>query len=213
MAHQIDYATAERLRFFAEFCNVEHAEPGLDQVYNAMEQLIAKWSSEMLGIWYTQDLLQEMATLDRFMAGRGASIRLLVLEKLLDALPHAMSYNWQSLIDLPETTPGWQQRNGQKFFEGLRSYMNGGWRNDLDNCENLHDKKQLVENLSELSQRKTRSRFFATPLREVRDEIASIADEAEKPELGTGSPNQALPQSSLSESEVRSMFRTLLLDC
>ena len=212
VAHQIDYGTAERLGFFAEFCNVEHAEPGLDQVYDSMEQLIAKWPPDTVGLWYIQTLLQEMATLDRFVAGRGASIQLLVLEKLLDALPHAKSYNWQSLIDLPESTPGWKQRNGQKFFDGLRSYMNGGWRNDLDSCEGLAEKKRLVANLSELGQHKKRSRFFAAPLREVHDKITAITDKADKPELGTGSPDQALPQISLNESEVRSMFQTLLLD-
>jgi len=212
IGHRIDYDTEQRLGFLAEFCNVEHAEPGLDQVYDVMEQLIAKWSPRMVGFWHTPILLREMATLDRFVASRGSSIRLLVLEKLLDALPYASSYHWQGLIDLPESTPGWQQRNGQKFFEGLRSYMNGGWRDDLGNCEDLNDKKRLVENLSELAQRKKRSRFFAAPLREVHDEIAAIADEVEKPELGTGSPDQALPQSSLNESEVRSMFQTLLMD-
>ena len=209
---RIDYGTEERLRFFAEFCNVEHAEPCLDQVYGAMERLIAKWSPQMVNLWDTPELVREMATLDRFVAGRGATIRQLVLEKLLDALPHARSYHWQGLIDLPESTRGWRQRNGQKFFEALRSYMNGGWRNDFDNCEDLYDKKRLAANLSELAQRKKRSRFFAAPLREVHDEIAAIADEAEKPKLGTGSPDQILPRNSLSESEVRSMFQTLLLD-
>jgi hypothetical protein len=212
IGNRIDYVTEERLRFFAEFCNGEHSEPGLDQVYDAMERLITKWSPQMVNLWDTPALVREMATLDRFVVGRGASIRQIVLEKLLDALPHARSYHWRDLIDLPESTRGWRQRNGQKFFEGLRSYMNGGWRNDFDRCDDLHDKKRLAENLSELAQRKKRSRFFATPLREVHDQIATIADEAEKPKLGTGSPDQPLPRSSLSESEVRSMFQTLLLD-
>ncbi|MCA8290783.1 nSTAND3 domain-containing NTPase [Burkholderia vietnamiensis] len=210
--HRIDYDTEERLRFLAEFCNVEHAEPSLDQVYDVMERLIAKWSPQMVDLWDTPELVREMATLNRFVAGRGASIRQLVLEKLLDALPHARSYHWRGLIDLPESTPGWRQRNGQKFFEGLRSYMNGGWRDDFDNCEDLYDKRRLAENLSELAQRKKRSRFFAAPLRGVHDEIAAIADDEKKPELGTGSPDQVLPSSSLSESDVRSMFQTLLLD-
>jgi hypothetical protein len=212
VAHKIDYTTAERLGFFAEFCNVEHAEPCLDQVYDIMEQLVAKWSSDTVGIWYTQELLEKMATLDRFMAGRGAIIRLRVLDKLLDALPHAKSYNWRSLIDLPETMPGWQQRNGQKFFEGLRSYMNGGWRNDLADCENLYDKKRLLENLSELARRKKRARFFDAPLREIHDEISATPDEVENLAIGAGSPNQTLHNKSLNESEVRSMFQTLLLD-
>lgn len=212
IGHRIDYGTEERLRFFAEFCNAELGELGLDQVYDAMQRLIANWSPKLVNLWDTPELVREMATLDRFVAGRGATIRQLVLEKLLDALPHARSYHWQGLIDLPESTPGWRQRNGQKFFEGLRSYMNSGWRDDFDNCEDLHDKKRLAANLSELAQRKKRSRFFAAPLREVHNEIAAIADEAEKPKIGTGSPDQILPQSSLSESEVRSMFQTLLLD-
>lgn len=212
IGHRIDYDTEQRLGFLAEFCNVEHAEPGLDQVYDAMEQMIAKWSPRIVGFWSTPHLLREMATLDRFSASRGADIRLLVLEKLLDALPYAKSYDWQQLIDLPESTPGWQQRNGQKFFQGLRSYMISGWREDLDSCEDLNDKKRLVENLSELARRKKRSRFFAAPLREVHDDIAAIADQAEKPELGSGSPDQARPHSPLNESEVRSMFQTLLMD-
>lgn len=212
IGHRIDYGTEERLGFLAEFCNLQHAETGLDQVYDIMEQLVAKWPPEMVGLWHTPELVREMAALDRFVVGRGARIRLLVFEKLLDALPYARAHHWKNLIDLPESTPGWQQRNGQKFFEGLRTYMNGGWRDDLDNCEDLNDKKRLVENLSELAQRKTRSRFFTTPLREVHDEISTIADEEEQPEIGTGLPNQALLQSSLNESEVRSMFQTLLLD-
>lgn len=212
IGHLIDYGTEERLGFLAEFCNVEHAEPGLDQVYDTMEQLVAKWPETLVRLWHTPELVREMAALDRFVVGRGARIRLLVLEKLLDALPYARAHHWKNLIDLPESTPGWQQRNGQKFFEGLRTYMNGGWRDDLDNCEDLYDKKRLVENLSELAQRKTRSRFFAAPLRQVHDEISTIADEEEQPEIGTGLPNQALLQSSLNESEVRSMFQTLLLD-
>lgn len=212
IGHKIDFDREERLGFFAEFCNVEHENPGLGQTYDTMEKLIAEWPPRVVGLWHTPTLLQQMATLDRFAAGRGASIRLLVLEKLLDALPHAMAHHWLYLIDLPEITPGWQQRNGQKFFEGLRSYMNGGWRDDLDNCEDLDDKKRLVENLSELAQRKKRSRFFAAPLREVHNEISTIADDAEKTEIGPGSPSQSLPQSSLNESEVRSMFQTLVLD-
>ncbi|WP_447982598.1 nSTAND3 domain-containing NTPase [Achromobacter kerstersii] len=212
IGHWIDYGTEERLRFFAEFCNGEHPKPGLDQVYDAMERLIAKWSPQMVSLWDTPALVQDMAGLDMFVEGRGASIRQLVLEKLLDALPHARSYHWQGLIDLPETMPDWQQRNGQKFFESLRSYMNGGWRNDFDDCEDVFDKKRLVENLSELAQRKSRSRFFVTPLREVQGKMAGIADEAEKPKFGRGSPEQAPLQSSLSESEIRSMFQSLLLD-
>ncbi|MBA9900207.1 nSTAND3 domain-containing NTPase [Burkholderia cepacia] len=212
IGHRIDYGAVERLRFLAEFCNVEHAEPGLDQLYDTMERLIADWRPQWVTLWDTPALVQEMATLDRFVAGRGATIRMLVLEKLLDALPHARSSHWRQLIDLPEATWGWQQRNGQKFFEGLRSYMNGGWRSDLDSCEDLYDRQKLVENLSALAQRKQRSRFFAAPLREARDEIAAIADQAEEPTRGTGSPNQNLPRSSLNESEVKSMFQTLLLD-
>lgn len=212
IGHRIDYDTEQRLGFLAEFCNVEHAEPCLDQVYDAMELLIAKWSPQMVGLWHTPALVREMATLDRFMVGRGASIRLLVLEKLLDALPHARSYHWQDLIDLPESTPGWQQRNGQKFLEGLRSYMNGGWRKDMDNCEDLRDRKRLAENLSALAQRKKRSRFFVAPFREVHDEISALGAEAEEPERETRLLNQVPPPTSLNESEVRSMFQTLLLD-
>lgn len=212
LGHRIDYSIEERLRFFAEFCDVEHAELGLDKIYDAMEQLIAKWHPEIVSLWSSPALVREMATLDRFAAGRGATIRLLVLEKLLDALPHARYYHWRDLINLPDSTPGWTQRNGQKFFDGLRSYMNGGWRNDWDDCEDLYEKRRLIETLSELVQRKKWSRFFATPLREARDEIAATADESEDPEQGTGSPDQALIRSSLSESDVRSMFQTLLLD-
>ncbi len=212
IGHRIDYGTEERLRLLAEFCDVEHAAPGLDRIYDAMERLIAMWSPQLVSLWHTPELMREMVTLDRFIAGRGANIRQLVLEKLLDALPHARSIHWRDLIDLPESTPGWQQRNGQKFFAGLRSYMNGGWREDLDNCEDSYDRERLIENLSELTQRKQRSRFFVAPLREVQGEIAAIADKAEKPEFGNGSLNQILPRSSLSESEVRSMFQTLLLD-
>lgn len=209
--HLIDYNTGERLRFFAEFCNVEHGALGLEQVYDAMEKLISDWPSQMV-VWDAPVVLRDMATLDNFLTGRGEKIRLLVLEKVLDALPHARSYHWQDLIDLPDYTPGWKQRYGQKFFEGLRSYTNGGWRNDLESCDDLVDKKRLADHLSELTQRKKRSRFFAAPLREVRDELAATADETEKPVLGTGSPDQALSRTSLSESEVRSMFQTLLLD-
>lgn len=212
VGHRVDYGIEERLGFLAEFCDVEHAEPRLNQVYDAMEQLIAKHPPEMVWFWHSTALIREMTTLDRFVAGRGARIRLLLLEKLLDALPYARSHHWQDLIDLPESTPGWQQRNGQKFFEGLRSYMNSGWRNDLDNCEDLDDKKRLLENLSELAQRKKRSRFFAAPLRQVHNEIVGISDELEEPELGDGLPSRAFPQNSLNESEVRSMFQTLLLD-
>lgn len=212
IGHLIDYSIEERLGFFAEFCNAEHAQPCLVQVYDAMEHLIATWSPKLVSLWRTPALVREMATLDRFMAGRGASIRLLVLEKLLDALPHARSHHWQDLIDLPESTPGWQQRNKQKFFDGLRSYLNGGWRDDLSACEDLVDKKRLVENLSELAKRKKRSRFFTAPLLEIHDLVAALTDEAEKPVIGTGSPSQPLSQSSLSEPEVRSMFQTLLQD-
>ncbi|WP_176058692.1 restriction endonuclease [Paraburkholderia sp. BCC1876] len=210
--HRVDYGTDERLRFLAEFCDTEFAELCLDQIYDAMEHLITKWSPEFVNLWDTPTLLQEMSEMERFVGGRGASIRQLLLEKLLDALPHARSYHWRALIDLPDSTAGWQQRNGQKFFEGLRSYMNGGWRNDLEDCEDSYDRARIIENLSELAQRKKRSRFFTAPLGKVRDEIAAIPDEAEKPEVGTGLPNQTLPRSSLSESEVRSMFQTLLLD-
>jgi len=212
IGHRVDYGTDERLRFLAEFCDVEHAELGLDQIYDAMERLIKKWPPEFVNLWDMPALVREMSEMDRFVAGRGASIRQLLLEKLLDALPHARSHHWRDLIDLPDSTAGWQQRNAQKFFDGLRSYMNGGWRNDLDDCEDSYDRARMIENLSELAQRKKRSRFFTAPLRRVHDEIAAIADEAEKPEVGTGSPTQVLPRSSLSESEVRSMFQTLLLD-
>jgi hypothetical protein len=212
IGHRIDYGTEERLRFLAEFCNVEHAEPGIDEIYDAMEQLIAGLQPQWVNLWDTPILVQDMATLDRFIAGRGTNIRKLLLEKLLDALPHARSYHWINLIDLPDSTWDWQQRNGQKFFDGLRSYMNGGWRNDLDKCEDLFDRKRLVRDLSELAQRKKRPRFFAAPLREAREEIATIAAQVEEPKRGTGSPNQIPSQSSLSESEVKSMFQTLLLD-
>jgi hypothetical protein len=212
IGHRIDYGTEERLRFFAEFCDVEHAAPGLDRIYDAMERMISIWSPQVVSLWHTPELVREMVTLDRFIAGRGANIRQLVLEKMLDALPHARSIHWRNLIDLPESTPGWQQRNRQKFFEGLRSYMNGGWREDFDYCEDSYDRERLIENLSELTQRKQRSRFFVAPLREVQGNVSAIADQSEKPDLGTGSLSQILPRSSLSESEVRSMFQTLLLD-
>jgi hypothetical protein len=210
--HKVDYDTEERLRFFVEFCNVECAEVNLDQVYDTMGQLIAAWHPQSVIFSNTPALIHEMGTLDIFATGRGAGIRQLVLEKLLDALPHARSHHWQDLIDLPESVPGWQQRYGQKFFEGLRSYMNGGWRSDLDACEDLNDKKWLAEKLSDLAQRKKRSRFFVVPLRELRDEIAAITDKTEKPKIGTKPSNQVIHKDSLNESEVRSMFQTLLLD-
>lgn len=212
IAHRIDYSMEERLRFFAEFCDVEHTEPGIEKIYDAMEQLIAEWSPAMVSLWESPALLREMTTLERFAEGRGAYIRLLVLEKLLDALPDARSYHWRELIDLPESTPGWRQRNGQKFFDALRSYMNGGWQDDWDACEDIYDKKRLIENLCELTQRKTRFRYFVTPLREAREKIATIPDESEDAEQGVGSPDPDPPRSSLSEGDVRRMFQTLLLD-
>lgn len=212
VGHRIDFSTEERLQFLAELCDVEHTAPGLERIYDAMEQLIANWSPPLVGFWETPTLVREMAALDRFMQGRGSIIRLLVLDKLLDALPFARSYHWQNLIDLPESTPGWQQRNGQKFSEGLRSYMNGGWQEDLDGCEDVNARERLVENLAELVQRKKRARFFAAPLREVRDKTAAMADEAGEPELGSGSSHQAPPPKLFSDSDVRSMFQTLVLD-
>lgn len=212
IAHLIDYSTEERLGFLAEFCDVEYGEPDLDLVYGAMEEMIVKWPPDMVNLWRTPSLVREMAALDKFLAGRGSGIRLLVLEKLLDALPHARSSHWQELVDLPESTPGWRQRDGQKFFDGLRSYTEDGWRNDWDHCEDAYDRKQLFENLSELAQRRKRSRFFTAPLRAVRDEAAAIAEESEQPALGSGSPSQSLMSSSLTDNDVRSMFQTLLLD-
>lgn len=212
IAHLIDYGTEERLGFLAEFCNAEYGELGLDRVYDAMEEMIAGWSPDMVSLWRTPSLVREMAALARFHAGRGSDIRSLVLEKLLDALPHARSGHWQELVDLPESTPGWGQRNGQKFFDGLRSYMDSGWRSDWDQCEDVYDRKQLVQNLSELAQRRKRARFFTAPLREARYEAAAIAEEVEQPAIGSGSPSQPLTPSSLTDSDVRSMFQTLLLD-
>lgn len=212
IGHLIDYGTEERLKFLAEFCDAEHEEPGLDNVYDAMEQIIAGWSQDMVGLWRTADLVREMAVLDRFLTGRGTAIRLLVLEKLLDALPHARSGNWLELVDLPESTPGWRQRNGQKFFDGLRSYMDGGWRSDWDLCEDMYDRTQLVENLSELAQRGKRSRFFTSPLKEARKKITATPQEVEPPALGSGSPSWPITLSPLTDGDVRSMFQTLLLD-
>lgn len=212
IAHLIDYSTEERLGFLAEFCDAEYGEPSLDRVYDAMEELIVGWSPDMVSLWRTPSLVREMAALVRFMTGRGSDIRLRVLEKLLDALPHARSGDWRELVDLPESTPGWRQRNGQKFSDGLRSYMESGWRSDWDRCKDVYERKQLVENLSELAQRRKRSRFFTAPLKEARDETAAIAEEIEQPALGGGSPSQPLTSSSLTDSDVRSMFKTLLPD-
>jgi len=210
MGHRIDYGTEERLSFFVELCNVEHAESDLNKVYDAMERLIAKWPPRMVSLWDAPALVREMATLEKFVAGRGGNIRRLILQRLLDALPYARSYNWRDLIDLPEYTPDWQQRDAQKFFDGLRSYMNGGWRDDLNSCKDIYEKKLMAANLSDLAQRKKRSRFFTSPLSEVNYDIATIENETKKPELGTGSPNQNLASSYLTESEVKSMFQTLL---
>lgn len=212
IGHLIDYDTEERLGFLAEFCDAEFGQSGLDGVYTAMEEIITEWSPDMLSLWRTPSLVREMAALDRFLVGRGSEIRLQVLDKLLNALPHARSYNWRELVDLPESIPGWRQRDGQKFFDGLRSYMDGGWRKDWDRCEDGYARKQLVQNLTELAQRKTRSQFFAAPLKGACDETAAMAEKFEQPAPGSGSPSKPLTPSSLTDSDVRSMFQTLLLD-
>ncbi|CAD0357245.1 restriction endonuclease [Xanthomonas sp. WHRI 8391] len=214
VADKVDNSTEERIRFLTEFCATKEANAGLEQIQDAMIRLIANWAPHMVNIWATRELVREMATYSSPEKSHGTFIRQLVLEKLLDSLPYARSYHWRDLINLPEDTPGWQQRNSQKFHDGLRFYMNEGWQDDYDNCEDLYEKERLLENLSELAQKKKKSRFFAIPLRGVRDAMEASADDTdeEDAESGHGSPSQRHPQRVLSESDVRTMFKTLLLE-
>lgn len=212
IGHRVDSSTEDRLRFLAEFCNAERAEPMLTEVLDTMEQMIHEWSPQIVSLWSAPELVRDLAGLRVFNEGRGAGIRLLVLEKVLSALPNARAHHWRDLLDLPLSTNGWSQRHSQKFYDGLRSYMNDGWKGDWDRCDDVYEKKQLVETLTELTQRKRRARFFASPLRGVLDEMAAIVDTTAEPEQGGGSPDRMQTHSSLSESEVRSMFQTLVIE-
>ncbi|MEC5194904.1 hypothetical protein GGR75_001362 [Xanthomonas campestris] len=211
-ANRIDYSTEEKIRFLAEFCTTKEAGDGIEHIQDTLMRLITNWPVRAVSIYATREIVREMTNWSSLDKGRGTIIRQLLLEKLLDSLPYARSYHWIDLINLPQETPGWQQRNSQKFHDGLRFYMNEGWQDDYDECENLHEKERLAENLSELARRKSKSRFFAIPLREVRQAIQASVDDAddEDAESGDGSPTQTNPQRAMSESDVRTMFKNLL---
>lgn len=211
--YRIDFGTEERLGFLAEFCNMERSRHDLDKVLGAMEELIEKWNPAVVSFWSTPDLLQEMEKLQFFIVNGGERIRSLVLDKLLLALPHARAHNWMRLIDLPERTPGWQQRNSQRFHEGLRAYREEGWREEWDSCESTRDRKELVETLAELARQKKLRRHFSAAHISLSEVLAAVGEEHDEPERGDGAPRPAvegLQGKSLTEDEVRDMFQTLV---
>ncbi len=211
---RIDIGTEERLGFLAEFCNTVRSPSMTTRVLDAIERLISTWAPEVVSLWLTPDLLREWAHLDWFIANGGERVRSMVLDKLLLALPTAKAHNWNRLIDLPETMPGWQQRNGQAFYEGLRAYESAGWREEWNSCENVGERRELVESLADLAKRKKRRRYFAVAWKTLGEELAEVEDDHEEPERGGGAPTptaEVLRGKVLNEDEVRDMFATLVL--
>jgi hypothetical protein len=211
--YRIDIGTEERLGFLAEFCNAERSQRSTPDLLDAMERIIGGWSPALVSFWSTPDLLRDWANLDWFLTNGGERIRLLVLDKLLLALPHADTQSWVRLVDLPSWIPGWHQRHGQKFYDGLNAYKAAGWREEWDSCETFNDRRKLVDNLAELTQRKKWRSHFAGALKALSEDLANHVDDSDEPEQGGGAPTptvDALMRVSMNEAEVRDMFQTLV---
>ncbi len=204
----IDLSDEGRIGFLAGAANFLRSPEMVALADKAANFLISKWKNVAPEIRPVIGVLEDMPAEEWFFRNGGEAVYLKLVDKTMDELYCATADECLALIEFQQKEIGWNDRDESRLSKALVHYEKSGAADDRRNCSNVSELSELREALDRLYSKS------GIDLKYEIDRVDEEIAEREEPDReyrggGGGRPSSRPSAPTMSDDEVRDMFRSL----
>ena len=204
----IDLSDEGRIGFLTGAANFLRSPEMVVLADKAASFLVSKWKSNAPEIQSVIGILEDMPAEEWFFSNGGEAIYLKLVDNMMDELYCASADDYLALIEFQQKEIGWSDGDEARLSKALFHYEKSGAADDRRACSDVSELSELREALDRLYSK------FGIDLKYEIDRVDEEIAEREEPDReyrggGGGRPSSRPSAPTMSDDEVRDMFRSL----